>query len=601
MILHCTPPYEYYIPNAALGYLKGFLKSNSIPVKSVYWNLVLFQEIKEFQERIGTYPLIMSYSPNYIASFYITRHLLMENSHSQTPLNVFLSSLFTEEKVSALLHTFKDKIDTYILDHNLHKESLAGFTLKTHQWLMSHYIMGRLKEMNPDINIVIGGITNKEQGRAFLDVLNHADYAVYGEGEYPLYYLIEALKEGTDLKKVPSLVYRKKNNTEWTEKYTGCPDLNEYPFADHTEYFETLKQVTPGNMPVLIPIWGSRSCPWNKCKFCVVNEEYTYRTRSPENILEEIEYQVQNHGVDHIVFVDSEFAGNKKRFKTLLKLLVQSAEKRGAPYHFFAEASPVFIDAEAAALMQRASFDLIQTGFEAMTDSLLEKIQKRQKFAYNIQILKLGNQYDINIKGNVMKGIPPETRDDVLESCENLKFLRFLLKNYPVLPNFFALYKNSGFDIEMSEEEKRHWNEDILWEEVASLHLIPEEDKFEFFGFYKDRLRNHLLWDTFGRLLRIYGEKKSSYTWTDYNGYSVFEETGSRDYTCELTKDETDILVFCDSVKKFSEITSVFPRIPEESLKKILKTLKDAALLYYDKDMTMVISVLDVYEKNSAG
>jgi radical SAM superfamily enzyme YgiQ (UPF0313 family) len=598
MILHCTPPYRPDIPHPALGYLKGFLEDKGIHTKNVYWNLILFEEITNFYKRMGNYPMCPNLSHLYMTVLHIGRHLLTTNNTSvRTPFDAFFSMFFTKEETSELVTAIKTKIDTYIVENNLHETDLAGFPLKTHQWLLNYYIMGQLKEMNPDITIVIGGITDQEQGKKFLDMFNYADYAVYGEGEYPLYYLAEAVETGASLKEVPNLVYTDSGMVVSNPPLKNYPHLDEYPFADHTEYFETLHEFVPGEMPVFIPILGSRGCPWGKCNFCVLNEGYTYRTRSPESVIDEMEYQSGKYKSDYFVFVDTEFAGSKKRFKTLLKLLVQSAEKRGSPYHICAEASPTLIDTEAAALIQHASFDLLQIGFEALTDTLLEKVNKRHRVAHNIQALKLGSQYNLEIRGNVLSGIPPETRDDVLESCENLVFLRFFFEGYPVLPNPCALHKGSTFYNNMSEPERTLWSKDFMWDEIGVTGFIPEGDKFEFFCTYRNRLRHYILWDTFVRLLRLYGEKKSSYTWTDYKEYSVFEETGSRDYTCELTKDETDILVFCDSVKKFSEIISAFPRISEENLKKILKMLKERLLLYHDKDMTTVISILDASKK----
>ena len=48
MILHCTPPYEQYTPNPALGYLKGFLQSQGVEVTNIYWNVILARRIFKF-------------------------------------------------------------------------------------------------------------------------------------------------------------------------------------------------------------------------------------------------------------------------------------------------------------------------------------------------------------------------------------------------------------------------------------------------------------------------------------------------------------------------------------------------------------------------
>jgi radical SAM superfamily enzyme YgiQ (UPF0313 family) len=506
-------------------------------------------------------------------------------------LDTVVSSFFTEEETTALITSIKDKIDQYITKNNLHNASRAGFTMKTHQSIMSAYVISRLKSMNPDIDIVIGGITNEYQAHLFMRVFPLVDYAIWGEGEYPLWYLVEALKEGTPVHDVPNVVYREDGTTvTGTSAHFDYP-LDSYPFADHTDFFEMIEPIPETH--VLIPVWGSRSCPWNKCKFCVVNEEYCYRTRSPENIVKEIEYQSEKHKRGTFVFVDSDVAGNRKRFKTLLTLLKESSQNRGEPYHLCVELSPVFIDAETMNMMERVSVDLIQIGFEAVTDPLLKKMQKRHEFAYNIQTLKVRSQHNIDIKGNIITGIPTETREDVLESCYNLRFLRFYFQGYPALPNAFALYKGSAFYEEMSEAERTSWSEEPLWEEIGVTAVIPEPDRFEFFGFLTKNSRHYLLWDSFERLLRIYTQKNSSYEWKEYGDRSIFEEHGIRTFKCVLDRTQTDLLIFCDSVKTLAEVKTAFPHIPENTLVKQLFQLKDAGLLYCDKDCSVMISVVE--------
>lgn len=597
MILHCAPPYEPYIANAAVGYLKGFLQAKGISVRNVYWNVILFDDITALQNVMGKYSIISNFSLNYTAAFYVGRHLLMDYAHThETVLDAIFSSLLSEKEISEIINKFRDKIDQYIHTHQLHKTDLAGFTTKTHQWMMNYYIITRLKEMNPSIAAVIGGLFNSAQARTFLKVFPQVDYAVWGEGEYPLYNLVRAVTGEVPLEDVSNLAYRSSNRVSTTG--TGEPfPLDEHPFADHHDYFEALTEAHV-QMPTLIPLQGSRGCPWNKCKFCVVNEEYTYRTRSPEAIVKELEYQYTTHNVDHFVFVDSDIAGSKKRFLNLLNLLVHLSEKRGKPYHLYAETSPLFIDAETAECMERASFDLIQMGFEAATDGLLQKMGKQHQFAHNIQALKYGRKHHLDIKGNVMGGIPTETSEDVLESCKNLKFLRFLLKGYPILPNIFSLYGGSAFYRDMSEEDLKNWRENPLWAEISCLDLIPEEDRFSFCGFMKNSCTNYVLWSTFEKLLRFYAEKNSTYTWTDYKNYSVIEETGAKKSTYTLDRDETDILIYCDSVRTLSDVQLMFPHL-DEKLPLILNTLKEVGLLYCDKDMHTIVSVVEACKRES--
>ncbi len=608
MILHCTPPYAQNISNPALAYLKGFLEARGIKVRNVYWNLVLARSMSKFQRVLARYAEskeLLSYLP----TLYVSRNLLREKpgNENQMPIDQLFLSQYSREEIIEFTDVLKSEIDYYIKKNSLHETLIAGFTLKTCQWLMGYYLIRRLKELNPQINIVLGGI-NESQALKFMQIFEQADFAVWGEGEYPLFHLVSALEEGNTVLDVPDLVYRDGSKVKMTNAVHQYPSLDSYPFADHSDYIETFenymadyylsghiqshRQHASHQVPVLLSIWGSRSCPWNKCRFCVLNDRSTYRARSPENIVQEIEFQSEKYGINSFIFVDTEPPGSMKRFRTLLKLIVQSSLNWEKKYRFFAEFSPIFIDSETAQYLRLASFAEIQIGFEALTDSLLEKMGKRQRFVHNIQALKLGSQYGLEMRGlNLVRGIPTETKEDILESCANLKFLRFLLKKYPLIPRFLVLYKGAPFYEDVSEEERKEWKDNPVWAEIEQLHLIPESDKYEFFGFLK--ASQNCLWSDFENLLRSYEEGNCSYEWIEYKSSSCIEEKGLRHFNHVFDRDETDLLIFCDTLKTFSEIKKRFSHLSEDKILEMLRKLKNAGMIYYDTDLSSVISILE--------
>ena len=597
--LNCTPPYRYYIPNPALGYLKGFLEAREIVVKNVYWNVILAEHFLKFREGLEKFTQ-NSNLQHILPIVYLSKKLIKDSYDRKTPLDLFYESIYSEEEISDKVQSLKDTIDCYI-KNDLSTCSLAGFTLKTHQWLMSSFIMKRLKELNPSTTIVVGGIATQEKAVKFMQIFSEADCAIYGEGEYPLFYLVKAIEESIHMKDVPNIVYRKGNKIDTTDPIQECPPLDEYPFADHSDYFDfldksqffpfTYQDTNSDQSPVMIPVWGSRSCPWNKCKFCVLNENSLYRARSPENIVEEIEYQSSRYNVDSFIFVDTELPGNAKRFEKLLKLLMKSVANRGKKYHFVAELSPIFINNETAKYMEGVSFDEIQIGFEAMTDSLLKKMEKRQKFAHNIQALKLGTKYNLTMGGlNIIRGIPTETDEDIVESCSNVKFLRFLLNNHSLTPDFLQLDKGAPFYDDVLEKEREKWDRNPFWTEIRPSNLIPESDRFNFFGFAHS-VQNPL-WNSFESLLKFYSGRYS-YEWIEYPEGSFIEEKGLHTYRYTLNREETDLLIFCNTIKTLSEVKKRFPHISEDIICKILEDLKGGGILYFAEDFHEIISVVE--------
>jgi radical SAM superfamily enzyme YgiQ (UPF0313 family) len=600
MILHSTLPYWRAMPNAALGYLKGFLEAKGIHVKNLYWNVVLSNRISDIQRIVGESLRDISPFSAEVVAFYISRHLLTENpeNFTSTTFDLFFSSIYSNEELSEIINSIKDDIDHYIIQHDLHETTLAGFTMKTYQWLMSYYLICRLKEMNPGIKILIGGITNEFQGRVFMRVFKEADYTIWGEGEVSLLYLVRALEEGTTLNNVPQVVYRENGKIISTEDRSElCPPLDDYPFADHSDYFSISRKNELFKEDVFIPICGSRSCNWSRCRFCAINENHNYRARSPENIVEEIEFQSREYDIDTFYFMDTEVAGSRKRIIRLLKLLIDSAKKRGRPYRINAMISPLFIDFETAEYMKQAGFRQLQLGFEAVTDMLLEKMQKMHRLVHSIQALKAGDRYGLYLCGlNIMGGIPTETEDDIIESQENLKFFRFFFHRCHFCPTTYFLIKNSSFYSEMAVDEREKWIKDVLYEEIKPTNLISKFDRFEFFNFRLSVFKNYSLWHSFKNFLKFYSEKNYSYEWIEYPDGSLIEERGPRTRNHIFNRDETDIMIYCDSIKTFSELKQKFPHLSDDQLLEFLCKLKDLGLLYYWKDRRC-ISVLDASKR----
>ena len=600
MILHATPTHVYHLSDHILDYLKGFLEAKGICTRTVYWNVILNREFQQLDREIVRNPELLDVVPFDDTTIALWK-LMTEDPEKicELPENPILSLVFTRKELSQVAHSIKNKIDWYIKENNLHKVCVAGFIMKPREWVMNTYLISRLKDMNPDIKTVVITAADEDQGRCFMKVFPQIDFALWGDTEFPLYYLVEALTEGTAISSVPQVVYRDGDRISSTEPTREpLPDLDSYPFADHTDYFRALEEFIPRAGQVLIPIWGSRSCSWNKCKFCILNKNILYRARSPENIVEEIEYQAEKHNVRSFIFQDSDFAGDEKRFTILLKLLSQLSAASKEPYHFFGSTSSFFINAETAKYLSSAPFDFVYVGFEGVTDTLLEKLQKRNRVAHNIQALKRGRQYGLGMHLNVLRGIPSETEEDILESCRNMKFLRFFFDSYTFSSLPIMLFRKSTFYEEMSEEERKTWNYDRSWLEIAPSGIIPESERFEFFGFYKEE-SHHRLWDDFDMIVDFFAKHHHAYTWAETENGSVIEEKGLRTYKYTLDRDETDLLVFCDVIRTCREVREQFSHVEEDTLSEMLSTLKEAGLIYFDKNMCIIISTVEACRKGT--
>jgi radical SAM superfamily enzyme YgiQ (UPF0313 family) len=138
----------------------------------------------------------------------------------------------------------------------------------------------------------------------------------------------------------------------------------------------------PGDYYVM-PVQFSRGCPYT-CEFCDIIEIYgrVPRTKSPSQVLTELE-AIRDTGFRGCVFiVDDNFIGNRKRAEEMLHALADWNEAEHQPFFYFTEASinlgdhPKLLDA-----MERAGFVFVFIGIETPDEELLRTTKKLQNIS----------------------------------------------------------------------------------------------------------------------------------------------------------------------------------------------------------------------------
>jgi radical SAM superfamily enzyme YgiQ (UPF0313 family) len=165
---------------------------------------------------------------------------------------------------------------------------------------------------------------------------------------------------------------------------------------------------------VTMSVQFSRGCPFD-CEFCdiVVMNGRVPRTKSPSQLVAELE-QLRARGWQDMVFiVDDNFIGNKNQAKLLLKEIIAWRARTGTKMGFLTEASANLADEpELCELMVRANFKKVFVGFETPeTESLHEcgKLQNcRRDLAESVRILQ---QAGLDVMGGFIVGFDNDPVD----------------------------------------------------------------------------------------------------------------------------------------------------------------------------------------------
>ncbi|HTX20875.1 MAG TPA: DUF4070 domain-containing protein [Candidatus Aquilonibacter sp.] len=131
---------------------------------------------------------------------------------------------------------------------------------------------------------------------------------------------------------------------------------------------------------VTMSVQFSRGCPFD-CEFCdiIVMNGRVPRTKTPAQLIAELDALRQRGWKDMVFIVDDNFIGNKQRTKALLRELIEWRRHVRPGFGFLTEASVNLADdPELCALMVEAGFKKVFVGIETPSVEALEECHKLQ-------------------------------------------------------------------------------------------------------------------------------------------------------------------------------------------------------------------------------
>lgn len=613
ILLNWFPPAFNMIPSPAMSILKGYLKQYGHNADILYWNFIMRDIILLFnrQENVGNieefdalvpFLAVLLDKPEEYEKF--QRLALTLQTKNPQYVNIDREKYYTDllhNASRAVVSRFYEVLEkTYSCKHY----SLIGVSVKLLQLVPAGIFARISKNVNPNLPILAGGVANKNEAVALLENFVEYDYVIWGEGENPLHQLCRFLNGEITIEEVPNLVYRNGKDIKCTSKYNdrfSCLDGIKPDYSDFFKYYNA-----EDNMKVLIPLESSRGCHWGKCRFCFLTTGYKNRSKSNEAIVEEILSAINNYGIYEFIFLDNDIIFNDfDKFDDLLDKLInikQIYEKFGI---WNGEVVTKGLSAVYVKRMVLAGFKSIQIGYEAISDSLLRKIQKKNTFSSNLLFVKWANQYNLEIQGlNIITGLIGETDEDIYVSCKNLHFLRFYLKRNSLEHSIIRLQimRTSRYFKEEKEKGTLHlWSENSLYSFFPDSY-IKSDDRFDLM-FFANRFVNPL-WDNFKKLNDYYIDTEFS-----YKIYLIDEQTilytelidGRNISTLEFNMKEDfhwKILEFCNS--QIRSLDSIFEYFSTESdiamkekIKEAIQELNSEFLLYSNSDFTENVSIIN--------
>ncbi|MDE5825261.1 MAG: B12-binding domain-containing radical SAM protein, partial [Lachnospiraceae bacterium] len=204
-------------------------------------------------------------------------------------------------------------------------------------------------------------------------------------------------------------------------------------------------------------IISSRGCV-AKCQFCAAGAFGAIRTRSAENVSDEIEI-LYNNGIKNIYFVDNTFASNRKRAIQIFRIL----EQKGIKINCFIEARVTEVDEEYIDLLKSFGVTSIQFGVETGNAEVMKSIHKNITLERVEKTVELCCQKGIGVACSFVIGHPADTEETVRDTIAFATRLKRMgaepaFSIMTPYPGTEAYRKREELGVEIQDWNFAHWD-----------------------------------------------------------------------------------------------------------------------------------------------
>jgi len=247
------------------------------------------------------------------------------------------------------------------------------------------------------------------------------DYFIVGEYDYTVRDLVESIEKGAPKNSIDGILYWQGNELRRNKPRQLIEDLDKLPFpAWH--HINIWKYYDGTKLYPYITCIAGRGCP-HRCTFCLwpqVMHGRRYRLRSPENVIDEMEYDLKLFPMlKEIMFEDDTLTADRKRLNRLCDGILE----RGLNITWSANARADFCDVNLLKKMKKAGCRMLVVGFESGNDRILKNINKGITTAIAKKFASACKEAGIKVHGCFMIGLPGETRNMALQTIKFAKEL----------------------------------------------------------------------------------------------------------------------------------------------------------------------------------
>lgn len=228
--------------------------------------------------------------------------------------------------------------------------------------------------------------------------------------------MVETLCAGGDLLRFPGVVLP---DGRRSPKAPPLRPLDDTPMADFTDF-------PWDRYPVrIVPIMTGRGCQWNRCTFCsdiISTSGRSFRTRSVQNVLAEMQEQSRRHNTNNFLFLDLKLNSYPEMLRGIaaeIQDYVPGAEWVGTVHVDLRRDNGLGRDDLKAAV--KAGMRRISFGLESGSQRILDAMDKGASVERNAQFIREAHAVGLSVRCTMFKGYPGETAEDMAATAQFLE------------------------------------------------------------------------------------------------------------------------------------------------------------------------------------
>ena len=331
-------------------------------------------------------------------------------------------------------------------------------------WPASIALSRLIKDISPAILVGVGGPHLSVYPEESLSIRS-LDFGVYGEGENTILDVLKTIEDGGTPDNVRGCIFRKNGKVVVNAPREAIDNLDSIPFPavdlfPYKEYFAlSVRQ------PFFTMI-TSRGCPYT-CNFCYQGYLGRYRSRSPENVVEEMEILINKYQIKELILFDETFAVIKERALKICGLI----RKKNMKFKWDIRTRVDLLDEEVLKSLRSAGCSRIHLGIESGDNETLQRMRKGIDIEGVVRKVNLAKKFGFELRGYFMLAYPGETCGGIHRTIEFAKNLPLDWASFTItigLPET-NIY-NEGLD-------KRYFYIDY-WKEYAKGNILSLKPYF---------------------------------------------------------------------------------------------------------------------------